>query len=109
MSASPHAGTTWALKHMPLTAAAVEEAAPALAGRRLAMCLHVEPKTAALVTLLARAGVDVTLTGSPGTTHADVADALRARGVRVYTRRADDDAGHARNVAGGRGGGPDRT
>ncbi|VVJ18221.1 Uncharacterised protein [Amycolatopsis camponoti] len=95
MSASTH----WALKHMPLTAAAVEEVAPVLAGRRLAMCLHVEPKTAALVTLLAGAGVEVTLTGSPGTTHDDVADALRDIGVVVHTRRADDDAEHARNVA----------
>lgn len=89
----------WALKHMPLTAAAVEEAAPLLAGRRLAMCLHVEPKTAALVTLLARAGVEITLTGSPGTTHDDVAAALRDLGVVVHTRRADDEADHARNVA----------
>ncbi|MEU0797028.1 adenosylhomocysteinase [Amycolatopsis sp. NPDC005961] len=93
------AGTHWALKHMPLTAAAVEEVAPVLAGRRLAMCLHVEPKTAALVTLLAGAGVEVTLTGSPGTTHDDVADALRDIGVVVHTRRTDDDAEHARNVA----------
>lgn len=89
----------WALKHMPLTAAAVEEAAPLLAGRRLAMCLHVEPKTAALVTLLARAGVEITLTGSPGTTHDDVAAVLRDLGVVVHTRRADDEADHARNVA----------
>lgn len=91
--------TGWALKHMPLTAAAVGDHEALLAGRRLAMCLHVEPKTAALVTLLARAGVDVTLTGSPGTTHDDVADDLRALGVKVHTRRADDDADHARNVA----------
>ncbi|SEF20304.1 adenosylhomocysteinase [Amycolatopsis pretoriensis] len=93
------AGTRWALNHMPLTAAAVEEAAPVLTGRRLAMCLHVEPKTAALVTLLAGAGVEVTLTGSPGTTHDDVAAALRDLGVTVHTRRADDEADHARNVA----------
>ncbi|MGW5719858.1 adenosylhomocysteinase [Amycolatopsis sp. NPDC003865] len=92
-------GTRWALKHMPITAAAVEEAAPVLTGRRLAMCLHVEPKTAALVTLLARAGVEITLTGSPGTTHDDVAAALRELGVAVHTRRADDEADHARNVA----------
>ncbi|WP_290056964.1 adenosylhomocysteinase [Amycolatopsis solani] len=99
MPSTAHAGTEWALKHMPLTATAVEEAAPLLAGRRLAMCLHVEPKTAALVTLLARAGVEVTLTGSPGTTHDDVAAALTGLGVRVHTRRADDEAAHARNVA----------
>jgi adenosylhomocysteinase len=89
----------WALKHMPLTATAVEENSALLTGRRLAMCLHVEPKTGALVTLLARAGVDVTLTGSPGTTHDDVADALHELDVTVHTRRADDDADHARNVA----------
>ena len=89
----------WALKHMPLTAAAVAETSPLLAGRRLAMCLHVEPKTGALVSLLARAGVGVTLTGSPGTTHDDVAGALRELGVTVHTRRADDDADHVRNVA----------
>ncbi len=99
MPSSVHAGTEWALKHMPLTAAAVAEAASLLAGRRLAMCLHVEPKTAALVTLLARAGVEVSLTGSPGTTHDDVAAALRELGVRVHTRRADDETGHTRNVA----------
>ncbi|WP_328604433.1 adenosylhomocysteinase [Amycolatopsis sp. NBC_00345] len=90
--------TAWALKHMPLTAQAVSELTPVLAGRRLAMCLHVEPKTAALVTLLARAGVEVSLTGSPGTTHDDVADHLRELGVAVFTRRADGEAEHRRNV-----------
>jgi adenosylhomocysteinase len=90
--------TDWALKHMPLTARAVDELAPVLAGRRLAMCLHVEPKTAALVTLLVRAGVEVSLTGSPGTTHDDVADYLRELGVAVFTRRADGEAEHRRNI-----------
>ncbi|MFJ7219316.1 adenosylhomocysteinase [Amycolatopsis sp. NPDC098790] len=99
----------WALKHMPLTAAAVEEHAAVLAGRRLAMCLHVEPKTGALVTLLARAGVEVTLTGSPDTTHDDVAAELRNLGVAVHTRRADDEGDHARNVAAVLGCEPDLT
>ncbi|HEY2061322.1 MAG TPA: adenosylhomocysteinase [Amycolatopsis sp.] len=90
--------TAWALKHMPLTTQAVGELAPVLAGKRLAMCLHVEPKTAALVTLLVRAGVEVSLTGSPGTTHDDVADALRELGVAVFTRRADGEVEHRRNV-----------
>ncbi|MFI5608644.1 adenosylhomocysteinase [Amycolatopsis sp. NPDC051903] len=90
--------TTWALKHMPLTAQAVAELTPVLAGKRLAMCLHVEPKTAALVTLLVRAGVDVRLTGSPGTTQDDVADALAELGVAVFTRRSDGEAEHAENV-----------
>ncbi|WP_432847835.1 adenosylhomocysteinase [Amycolatopsis sp. CA-161197] len=93
-----HPATAWALKHMPLTAQAVAELTPVLAGKRLAMCLHVEPKTAALVTLLVRAGVDVRLTGSPGTTHDDVADALAELGVAVFTRRGDGEAEHARNI-----------
>ncbi|QRP46979.1 hypothetical protein [Amycolatopsis sp. FDAARGOS 1241] len=37
-----NAQTTWVLKHMPVTAQAVAELAPALAGKRLAMCQHVE-------------------------------------------------------------------
>ena len=94
-----HPAVAWALKHMPLTAQAVRELTPVLRGRRLAMCLHVEPKTAALVSLLAEAGMSVALTGSPGTTHDDVAQALREIGVTVFTRRADGEAEHAGNIA----------
>src|SRR5690348_13505212 len=93
-----HPGSRWALKHMPLTAQAVREVAPALAGKRLGMCLHVEPKTAALVSLLVEAGMEVALTGSPGTTVDAVADDLRALGVHVYRRRDDDENDHRRNV-----------
>ncbi|MGW4483062.1 adenosylhomocysteinase [Amycolatopsis sp. NPDC004368] len=93
-----HPATAWALSHLPLTAQAVAELTPALAGKRLAMCLHVEPKTAALVTLLVRAGVDVWLAESPRTTHDDVAHALSRLGVAVFTRRADGEADHARNI-----------
>jgi adenosylhomocysteinase len=88
----------WALKHMPLTVQAVREVAPVLTGKRLSMCLHVEPKTAVLVSLLAEAGMEVALTGSPGTTNDEVADDLRALGVRVHTARADDEPAHRRNI-----------
>jgi adenosylhomocysteinase len=88
----------WALKHMPLTTQAVRDVAPALAGKRLSMCLHVEPKTAALVSLLAEAGMDIALTGSPGTTKDDTADDLRALGVKVHTKRSDDENDHRRNI-----------
>ena len=99
MPENTHPAVAWALKHMPLTAQAVRELTPVLRGRRLAMCLHVEPKTAALVSLLAEAGMSVALTGSPGTTHDDVAQALREIGVTVVTRRADGEAEHAGNIA----------
>lgn len=109
MPENTHPAVAWALKHMPLTAQAVRELTPVLRGRRLAMCLHVEPKTAALVSLLAEAGVSVALTGSPGTTHDDVAEALREIGVAVFTRRADGEAEHAENIAKVLESGPDIT
>jgi len=109
MPENTHPAVAWALKHMPLTAQAVRELTPVLRGRRLAMCLHVEPKTAALVSLLAEAGVSVALTGSPGTTHDDVAQALREIGVAVFTRRADGEDDHAGNIAKVLESGPDIT
>ncbi|QRP46978.1 hypothetical protein [Amycolatopsis sp. FDAARGOS 1241] len=50
------------------------------------------------MTLLVRAGVDVRLTGSPGTTHDDVAEALAELYVAVFTRRGDGEAEHAENI-----------
>ncbi|MEU6487833.1 adenosylhomocysteinase [Streptomyces sp. NPDC046887] len=93
-----HAGSDWALRHMPLLATTVRRHAAALVGRRVAMCLHVEPKTAALVALLREAGAEITLTGSPGTTQDDTADALRATGTTVHGRRGDGPAEHRRNI-----------
>lgn len=98
MTSLQHPGSLWALRHMPLTAQAVQEVAPALAGKKLAMCLHVEPKTAALVSLLVDAGMEISLTGSPGTTKDDVADDLAALGVSVHTRQTDTEADHHRNI-----------
>ncbi|MFI8215758.1 adenosylhomocysteinase [Streptomyces sp. NPDC085932] len=93
-----HDGTDWALRYMPLLTSTVRRHAAALAGKRIAMCLHIEPKTAALVALLTEAGAEVTLTGSPGTTQDDTADALRAAGVTVHGRRRDGLDDHHRNI-----------
>ncbi|PPG56104.1 adenosylhomocysteinase [Rathayibacter sp. AY2B7] len=97
-SSLSHPASRWALDHMPLTAQAVRELAPVLSGKKLAICLHVEPKTAALVSLLVEAGMDIALTGSPGTTKDDVADDLRALGVHVHTKQSDGEAEHLRNI-----------
>ncbi|MFI7443210.1 adenosylhomocysteinase [Nonomuraea indica] len=94
-----HDGIAWAMRHMPLLTATVRRHGSTLAGHRIAMCLHIEPKTAALVTLLSATGAQITLTGSPGTTQDDTADALRELGVEVIGRRGDDEAQHARNIA----------
>jgi adenosylhomocysteinase len=90
----------WTRSNMPLLAALRDELAreQPFAGRRLGMCLHVEPKTAVLVEALVAGGCEVVLTGSPATTDDGTAAALVAAGVTVYARAADDAADHAAHV-----------
>jgi adenosylhomocysteinase len=56
-------------------------------GRRLAVILPVEPKTAYLAAVLKEAGADVTVAFQGAMVHDDVADELRGRGVEVFARR----------------------
>ncbi|WP_255689529.1 adenosylhomocysteinase [Actinoplanes sp. DH11] len=83
LSAYDHPGVRWAAAHMPLLHETMERVGSAFDGLRIGMCLHIEPKTAVLASLLVGAGARVRLTGSPGTTKPDVAAALRAAGVEV--------------------------
>src|SRR5919198_1599795 len=71
-------GIAWTRANMPLLAALREEfqRGRPLEGRRLGMCLHVEPKTAVLIEVLRAGGCDVVLTGSPATTDDRTAAAL---------------------------------
>src|SRR5450759_1756991 len=55
------------------------------AGLTIGICLHVEPKTAVLCSVLQAGGANVVITGSPGTTKNDVAAALRQAGVVVLS------------------------
>lgn len=80
----PSPGIDWAEAHMPLLRAAFDEIGARFAGLRIAMCLHIEPKTAVLCRLLVRHGATVALTGSPGTTRPEVAAALAREGVLVH-------------------------
>jgi adenosylhomocysteinase len=57
-----------------------------VAGRRLAVILPVEPKTAYLATVLAQAGAEVSVAFQGTMVHDDVAAALAARGVEVFAR-----------------------
>lgn len=68
------------------------------AGLTIGICLHVEPKTAVLCTVLQAGGANVVITGSPGTTKNDVAAALREGGVIVYGQQEDDSARHQENI-----------
>jgi adenosylhomocysteinase len=58
-----------------------------VAGRRLAVILPVEPKTAYLAAILAEAGAEVAVAFQGAMVHDDVAAGLAARGVEVFAMR----------------------
>src|ERR687889_2334012 len=82
-----HRKIDWVAQHAPvLNKIAGEELADgSLRGRKVAMTIHLEAKTAYLALLLSEAGADVTVSGSnPLSTQDDVCAALAERGVRVF-------------------------
>ena len=77
----------WVAQHAPVLNAIFEERLSdgSLEGRKIAMAIHLEAKTAYLAILLSEAGADVTVSGSnPLSTQDDVCAALAERGVRVF-------------------------
>jgi adenosylhomocysteinase len=79
----------WAARHSPcLTKLAADRLNDgALRGRKVAVVVHLEAKTAYLATLLAAAGADVVAAGSNARSTQDaVAAALVRRGVEVHAR-----------------------
>ncbi len=91
---------SWARAHMPILNALSSELSERrpFSGLTIGICLHIEPKTAVLCSTLQAGGAELALTGSPGTTRNDVADALRQSGVEVFGRREDGKAEHADNL-----------
>ena len=89
-----HRKIDWVAKHAPVLNTIFEERLSdgSLRGRRIAMTIHLEAKTAYLALLLSEAGADVTVTGSnPLSTQDDVCAALAERGVRVYATHDPSD------------------
>jgi adenosylhomocysteinase len=86
----------WVARHSPVLNLLARErlADGALRGRRVAVVVHLEAKTAYLATLLAEAGAEVVAAASnAGTTNDAVCAALVARGIEVHAvRGADRDA-----------------
>ncbi|HEX6702835.1 MAG TPA: adenosylhomocysteinase [Gaiellaceae bacterium] len=77
----------WVARHSPVLnrLAQARLADGALRGKRVAVVVHLEAKTAYLATLLAEAGAEVVAAGSnPGTTQDAVAAALVHRGIEVH-------------------------
>src|SRR5438046_9561749 len=80
----------WVARHSPVLngLARARLADGALRGKRVAVVVPLEAKTAYLATLFAEAGAEVVAAGSnPGTTQDAVCAALVARGIEVHGRR----------------------
>ena len=83
-----HRRIAWARQHMPVLAALAPRLGDgALAGRKLAVVVHLEAKTACLVLALRDAGAEVVAAGSnPLSTQDAVCAALVEHGVEVHAR-----------------------
>ncbi|SHE62368.1 adenosylhomocysteinase [Seinonella peptonophila] len=79
----------WAWQHMPVLNRLREKlmAEKPLQGQKVAICLHLEAKTACLAELIRDAGAEVAVCGSnPLSTQDDVSAALVAEGVTVFAK-----------------------
>jgi adenosylhomocysteinase len=92
--------TKWAELHLKLLDRLKQEfrETKPLAGFTIGICLHIEPKTAVLCSVLREGGAEIVITGSPGTTQDDVAAALESTGARVFSRKQDDATVHLQNI-----------
>jgi len=85
----------WVEQHSPVMRGMVRDRLGdgSLKGKRIAVVVHLEAKTAYLALLLAEAGADVIAAGSnPMTTHGPVVAALRDKGIRVVSEAGGDHA-----------------
>ncbi|TPL86163.1 adenosylhomocysteinase [Mesorhizobium sp. B2-3-12] len=91
----------WIRSRMALLAGLREEfrRTRPFAGRRIGVSLHVEPKTAVLLEVLAEGGAEIVGTGNHGSTQDDVVAFLQSRGIGIFGRRADTLADHHANLA----------
>jgi adenosylhomocysteinase len=79
----------WVRRNMPILTRLEKQFAAErpFAGKRIAICIHLEAKTAYLALVLRAGGAAVAVTGSnPESTKDDVVAALAAEGLHVYAR-----------------------
>ena len=91
----------WIRSRMSLLAVAREEfaASQPFAGRRIGVAIHLDPKTAVLLEVLAAGGAEVVATGNHGSTQDDMVAVLREQGLVVFGRRDDTIEQHRTNVS----------
>ena len=86
-----HDKINWVKNFMPVMSAIEKEFSQSkpFAGKKIAISLHVEAKTAYMVEVFRNAGAEVTLTGcNPLSTQDDVAAALVEDGITVFAKHA---------------------
>ncbi|MBO4408778.1 MAG: adenosylhomocysteinase [Clostridiales bacterium] len=91
----------WAYRNMPVLRAIEKELIEEqpFKGMKISVSVHVEAKTACLARALARGGADVALTGcNPLSTQDDVAAALAASGMHVYTIHGDNEEDYIKHL-----------
>lgn len=91
----------WASLNMPILASIREtfQQTKPFEGKRIGICLHVEPKTAVWVQTLMAGGAAVSITGSPRTTKDDTAAWLvQACGANVYAWNSETFDDHLDNI-----------
>lgn len=94
LAPSGHAKINWVKSYMPVLNAIEEEfrKTKPFEGKKIAMSIHLEAKTAYLATVLKAGGADVYSTGcNPLSTQDDVAAALTDYGVHVYALHGADE------------------
>lgn len=104
-----HQRLEWIRSRMSLLAAAREEftASQPFAGRRIGVAIHLDPKTAVLLEVLAAGGAEIVATGNHGSTQDDMVAVLREQGLLVFGRRDDTIEQHRANLASVLDAGPD--
>ncbi|MGE5509038.1 MAG: adenosylhomocysteinase, partial [Chitinophagales bacterium] len=105
-----HRRIDWAAAHMPLLNLLADEfrREKPLKGRKIAVSVHLEAKTAYLGLVLAAAGAEVAVTGSnPLSTQDAIAAALAERGLSVYAWHAATPDEYTRHLELTLGFGPD--
>lgn len=101
LAASGQEKIDWAYRNMPVLRAIEKELIDEqpFKGMKISVSVHVEAKTACLARALARGGADVALTGcNPLSTQDDVAAALAASGMHVYTIHGDNEEDYIKHL-----------
>ena len=91
----------WVRRNMPILRQLEAQFAAErpFAGKRIAVCIHLEAKTAYLALVLRAGGATVAVAGSnPESTKDDVVAALAAEGLHVYARHGADSAAMRRSM-----------